>query len=105
MNEIRFIEYLRENTTTPLAHIHCWGLEKDSPQQLGPFITMDFVPGIRLSTFLKRPTNNKDEAAILNPDLYEAILDAIYEQIADYMRQMSLLTFTRIAAISTDHDS
>jgi hypothetical protein len=46
-NEVLFIEYLREYTTIPLPCIRCWGSAAESPQQLGPFIIMDFIEGIR----------------------------------------------------------
>ncbi|KAL2022504.1 hypothetical protein VTK56DRAFT_5111 [Thermocarpiscus australiensis] len=103
-NEVRFIEYLRENTTIPLPHIHCWGSTKESPRQLGPFIIMNFVEGARLSRFLRQPTDDEYEPSVLNPDIDEATLDVIYEQIADYMLQMSRLSFPRIGAISKDDD-
>jgi hypothetical protein len=101
-NEVRAIEYLREKTTIPLPHIHCWGSTKESPRQLGPFIVMDFVDGTRLSRFLRQPFDDESEPVILNKDVDEATLDTIYEQIADYMLQMSRLSFSRIGAISRD---
>lgn len=66
---------------------------------------MDFVPGARLSTFLKQPTDDEYEAAILHPDLSETTLDVVYEQIADYVLQLSRLAFFRIGAVSRDDTS
>lgn len=95
-NEVRFIEYLREYTTIPLPCIRCCGSADESPQQLGPYIIMDFIEGTRLSTFLKQPTEDDQADMILNPNIDEATLDTIYDQIADYMLQISRLEFPLI---------
>ncbi|KAK4114335.1 hypothetical protein N656DRAFT_835974 [Canariomyces notabilis] len=81
-----------------------WRDEKvaNEPRQLGPFIIMDFVEGTRLLRFLRQPFDDESEPVILNKDVDEATLDTIYEQIADYMLQMSRLSFSRIGAISRD---
>ena len=101
-NEVGIIEYLREHTTIPLPRIRCWGLTEESPQQLGPFIIMDFIEGTRLSTFLKQPTEDEDAEMILNPAMDEGTLDIIYDQLADYVLQISRLEFPLIGAISKD---
>ena len=105
VNEVRVIEYLREHTTIPLPCIRFWGLEDESPARLGPFMIMDFIQGVRLSTFLKQPTEDDQADLILNPDISEATLDTIYDQIADYILQISRLGFSSIVAISKDEAS
>jgi hypothetical protein len=101
-NEVQIMEYLRKNTDIPLPRVHSWGLIAESPQQLGPFIIMDYVDGTLLSTVLKQPDQ---EDVVLNPNIDNTTLDKIYHQIAHYMLQLSQLTFTRIGAISKDHAS
>lgn len=101
-NEVHTIAYLREHTTIPLPYIHHWGAAEESPQQLGPFIIMDFVEGTRLSTFLKQPDENGDAEMVLNPAIDEATLDVVYDQLASYMLQLSRLEFPLIGAISQD---
>lgn len=54
-NEVQIMEYLRRNTDIPIPRVHSWGLVAESPQQLGPFIIMDYVNGTLLSTILKQP--------------------------------------------------
>ena len=66
---------------------------------------MDFIDGMLLSTILKQPTENIQDSQILNPNIDSTTLDIIYHQIADYMLQLSQLTFTCIGAISMDHTS
>ncbi|MCJ1341267.1 hypothetical protein MMC09_006563 [Bachmanniomyces sp. S44760] len=104
-NEVQIIEYLGAHTSIPLPHILSWGLTEESPQQLGPFIIMDFIDGICLSTFLMQPTKTDQEDLILRPDINEATLDTIYDQLADYLLQISRLDFCSIGAISKDRTS
>ncbi|KAG7290674.1 hypothetical protein NEMBOFW57_000677 [Staphylotrichum longicolle] len=80
-NEVRVIEYLRENTTIPLPRVQCWGSADVSPAQLGSFMIMDFVEGIRLSTLLKEPNDDDQADFILNPAIEEATLDTIYDRL------------------------
>lgn len=76
------IDHLRKSTTIPLPQVLSWGLARGSPQQLGPFIIMEFVNGTDL---LKQPTENNQEEVMLDPSIDEAKLDTVYDQIADYM--------------------
>lgn len=102
-NEVHIMEYLSQNSTIPIPRIHSWGLTVESPNQLGPFIIMDYVDGTLLSTLLKEPNENDQDPPILNKNIDNTMLDKIYYQIADYMFQLSQLTFTRIGAISKNH--
>ncbi|EFY87339.1 hypothetical protein MAC_06574 [Metarhizium acridum CQMa 102] len=104
-NEALVMEYISQNTTIPVPHIHSWGLTAESPQKFGPFIIMDFVEGTLLSTVLKQPTKSDQEDPILNPDIDTKALDTIHLQIASYILQLSQLPFTRIGAISKEHGS
>ncbi|KFH45410.1 hypothetical protein ACRE_037780 [Hapsidospora chrysogenum ATCC 11550] len=101
-NEVRTIQFLHQHTTIPVPCIRCWGLAEESPHQLGPFIIMDFIDGARLSTFLKQPSEDEDADLILNPNIDEEIPDTIYNQLADYVLQLSRLDFSQIGAISQD---
>lgn len=101
-NEMRIIEYLRQHTTMPLPCIRCWGSAEESPANLGPFIIMDFIEGIKLSTLLKQPPEDEDAEIVLDPAADTSTLDIIYEQLADYIHQISQLEFPLIGAISMD---
>lgn len=101
-NEVQFMKYLSQNTTIPLPRVVSWGLTEESPQQLGPFIIMDYIDGTRLSTILKQPTENDQEDVVLNPDIDNTSLEIVYDQIAGYMIQLSELDFSSIGAISED---
>ncbi|EFY88801.1 hypothetical protein MAC_05236 [Metarhizium acridum CQMa 102] len=101
-NEVHIIEYLRQHTTIPLPCIRCWGLAEESPQQLGPFIIMEFIDGIKLSRFLKQLTEDENAEIILDPAIDDETLDVIYDQLADYIFQISQLEFPLIGAVSKD---
>lgn len=104
-NEVMVMNYLREHTNIPVPRVRCWGLTEESPQQLGPFIIMDFVEGECLGRFLAQPTEDDTELVFLDPNVDEANLDTIYEQIASFLLELSRLEFPRIGAISKDATS
>ncbi|KAF1970383.1 hypothetical protein BU23DRAFT_649967 [Bimuria novae-zelandiae CBS 107.79] len=91
-----------EKTTIPVLRVSSWGLTVDSPQRLGPFIIMDFVEGTTLTTLLKQPTETEQDEVILATDVDDEKLDYVYEQLADYMLQLSRLNFPKIGALAKD---
>jgi serine/threonine protein kinase len=101
-NEVQIMDCLSQNTTIPLPRVYSWGFTAESPQQFGPFIIMDYVEGTLLSTFLKKPMERDQEDIVLNPSIDDSKMNKIYRQIADYLLQLSQLTFTHIGAISKD---
>lgn len=104
-NEVTVMNYVREHTNIPVPRVRCWGLTEESLQQLGPFIIMDFVEGQNLGCFLAPPTKDKTKLVYLDPNVDEVKLNAIYEQIASFMLDLSCLEFPRIGAISKDAKS
>lgn len=100
--EVQVMKFLSQNTTIPLPRLISWGLTADSPRQLGPYIIMDYVEGTNLSEILKKPTLDKQEKHILNPDIDDTTLDIIYRQIAGFMLQLYEFDFTHIGSISED---
>lgn len=80
-------------------------MTKDSPAHLGPFMIMEFVDGLSLATILQQPTENAQDEVVLKTDVDDTKLDYIYEQLADYMLQLSRLDFTTIGAITKNSSS
>ncbi|KAI0388938.1 phosphotransferase enzyme family protein-like protein [Xylariaceae sp. FL0594] len=101
-NEVMTINYLRHHTSIPIPKVRCWGLTEESPQQLGPFIIMDFAEGKDLSDLLQQPTEDEQEEIVLDPNIDEAKLDIVYDQIAGFMLELARLEFPRLGAISKD---
>ena len=99
-NEVQFLKFLSENTTIPVPRVVSWGTIEESPQGLGPFMIMDYVHGTSLATLLKQPTKTEQEEVILATDIDDAKLDPVYEQLADYMLQLSRLDFSTIGAVT-----
>ena len=104
-NEVQVLEFLREKTTIPVPRVVSWGMTKDSPAHLGPFMIMEFVDGLSLATILQQPTENARDEVVLKTDVDDTKLDYIYEQLADYMLQLSRLEFTTIGAITKNSSS
>jgi hypothetical protein len=46
--EVEISRFIKRNTIIPIPTIHMWGLSKDNPLGLGPFIIMDFIHGASL---------------------------------------------------------
>jgi hypothetical protein len=101
-NEVMIINYLSEYTSIPVPRVYHWGFTEESPQQLGPFMIEEFMEGENLGDILKKPTGNEADPAILDPDIDEAKLNIVYEQVAGFMLELSRLEFPRIGAISKD---
>lgn len=96
------MNYLSEHTSIPIPRVYYWGCTKESPQQLGPFMIEEFMEGENLGDVLKKSTGDESDPAILDPDIDEAKLNIVYEQIAGFMLELSQLEFSRIGAISKD---
>ena len=104
-NEVEAMSYIRQHTSIPVPRVRSWGLTKDSPGELGPFIIMDFIPGESLGEFLATPCDDKTEPPVLDPDVDEGKLDIIYDQLATFMLELSSPKFPRIGALSKDQAS
>ncbi|KAI1766385.1 phosphotransferase enzyme family protein-like protein [Hypoxylon sp. FL1150] len=104
-NEVMVMQYLSKHTTIPIPPIRFWSLTKESPRQLGPFIIMDKMAGQDLSGFLKQPTEDKGQEKVLDPEIDQAKLDYVYDQIADFLLQLSRLEFSHIGALSKNDES
>ncbi|KAH3969883.1 hypothetical protein HBH64_151780 [Parastagonospora nodorum] len=104
-NEFHFLQFLSEKTTIPIPKVTSWGTTEDSPQHIGPFMIMDYVDGISLATILKQPTETEQDEVILKTDVDDKKLEYVYEQLADYILQLSKLDFSTIGALSKNPSS
>ncbi|KAI8943305.1 hypothetical protein NX059_001325 [Plenodomus lindquistii] len=98
-HEVRVLEYLREKTRLPVPRVTSWGLTNDSPQNLGPFIIMDRIEGTSLTTLLKQPI---EDEVLMRDDIDTSKLDYVYEQLAEFVLEISKVDFGEIGAISKD---
>ncbi|KAF2474404.1 phosphotransferase enzyme family protein-like protein [Lindgomyces ingoldianus] len=104
-SEVQVLEYLREKTKLPVPRVTSWGLTNESPRNLGPFIIMDRIDGTSLTTLLKQPVQSEEDEVILRDDIDDAKLDYVYEQLAEFMIELSRLGFDAIGAIAKNSDT
>lgn len=68
-NEVMVLKFLSEKTSIPIPQVYHWGLTKESPQQLGPFIIEELMEGEDLGDLLKAPIKDQADPIILDPHL------------------------------------
>ncbi|KAF4158940.1 hypothetical protein CNMCM6936_004730 [Aspergillus lentulus] len=95
---MRFLEF---PTSIPVPHILHYGMAKESPDELGSFIIMEYIEHeYDFVDALNTPGIPDDERPILDPQLSEERLIFAYGQMADIMLQLSKHTFTEIGCIA-----
>lgn len=102
--EVQILQYLRENTNLPVPFVNSWGLTDESPSNLGPFIIMDYIDGTALTTLLRKPAQSEEDNVILRDDIDDSKLDYVYEQLAEFMIELSRPDFDAIGAITKTSD-
>lgn len=89
--------FLKRHTTVPVPYILYYSMTKDSLDELGPFIIMEYIEHeYDLVDALNTPGIPDDERPILDPQIPEERLMSAYRQMADIMLQLSKHTFTEI---------
>ena len=61
---------------------------------------MGYVEGERLSSLLKQPTADENGDVVLNAHFDENVLDTVYQQIAEFLLQITTFNFNSTGAIS-----
>ena len=97
--EIEAIDLIREKTTIPVPKIYAWGLAKANPFGLGPFMLMEFIPGIELPTKFCG-----DKLDILQEDIPDRDVEFVYRQVANFMLQLFAIDFPRIGSLAYASD-
>jgi hypothetical protein len=60
---------------------------------------MEYKIGTSLLEYLQQPTESNQDTVMLAPEVNDTKVDLVYEQITDYLLQLSQLDFTTIGAI------
>ncbi|CDM31542.1 hypothetical protein DTO013E5_2174 [Penicillium roqueforti] len=104
-NEVVIMRYLHDATSIPVPFIlHC-GSKKESPLELGPFITMEYVEhDTNMYDLLNIPNYPPEKRGRLNPDINEDTLQALYGELAGILLQLSKVDFPRIGSLSRVDD-
>ncbi|CAI7593206.1 unnamed protein product [Penicillium discolor] len=94
--EVEAIDLIRKKTTIPVPKIYAWGLAKANPFGLGPFMLMEFIPGVYLPNKL---CGGRSEG--LQEDIPDRDVEFIYRQVANFMLQLFAIDFSRIGSLPT----
>ncbi|OAA53512.1 Protein kinase-like domain protein [Niveomyces insectorum RCEF 264] len=85
--EVETMRLIRERTTVPVPDIKHWGLAADNPLGLGPFIIMDFVPGVPLESVLCNPDADH-HFRLIREDISDDTMAFLYRQFAAIQLQL-----------------
>lgn len=89
--------YVAQHTQVPVPKTFHHGVDSD----IGPFLIIQDLESRRgMSQALEAPREDPNETAILDPDISESKLKALYVKIARYVLQLAQPTFPRIGALA-----
>lgn len=99
--EVSVMRFLEFHTSIPVPHILRYGMAEESPDELGPFIIMEYIDHkYDLVDALNTPGIPDDERPMLDPQIAEERLIFAYGQMAGIMLQLSKHTFAQIGCIA-----
>ncbi|KAJ0415264.1 hypothetical protein BJY00DRAFT_293772 [Aspergillus carlsbadensis] len=105
-NEVATMRYLYDQTSIPVPFVHHWATWKESPLELGPVIIMDYIKhDTNMYDALNTPGCPKEDRGILDPDISEAKLEALYSEVASVLLQLSRPSLPRIGSLNQVDDS
>lgn len=93
--EVEVLSLIRNNTTIPVPYIRAWGRAAENPLGLGPFIIMDFIDGVAVSSLLRAGK----ETRLLGEDISDTDIEFLYRQFAGLLLQLFRLNFDRIGSL------
>ncbi|GAM91209.1 hypothetical protein ANO11243_092560 [Dothideomycetidae sp. 11243] len=102
IREVGAMQEVCRMSSLPVPRIHAWGLSAQNRLGLGPYILMDYVQGIRLSSLWRA----SPESNMIRSDIPEADLRRVYSQISKYMLQIAAFSPGIIGSFlpRTQHD-
>ncbi|KAI0423387.1 kinase-like domain-containing protein [Xylaria sp. FL1042] len=95
-NEVRWMQYFEEKHIAPVPHIYSWHA-KSGPDEMDPYILMDFVEGENLNTCLARW-----EASASASD--EEKKRFAFQQLATILLELNCSRFDKIGSITKAAD-
>ncbi|KAH1350474.1 hypothetical protein KXX63_003911 [Aspergillus fumigatus] len=99
--EVSVMRFLEFHTSIPVPHILRYGMAEESPDELGPFIIMEYIDHkYDLIDALNTPGIPDDERPMLDAQIAEERLIFAYGQMAGIMLQLSKHTFAEIGCIA-----
>ena len=96
--EVSALNIIHNTTTIPVPIVRAWGPAASNSLGLGPFIMMDFISGVSLSSLLQDP-NAERPSRVIRDDLSDSDIEVIYRQLANFLLQLFKLNFDRIGSL------
>lgn len=81
--EVEALNLIRQRTSIPVPQVHAWGLSKDNPLSLGPFILMEYINGVSLTRLFTR-----EGSSLLKEDIPDCDVEFVYRQMANLLLQL-----------------
>ncbi|KAH8706082.1 hypothetical protein GQ44DRAFT_819114 [Phaeosphaeriaceae sp. PMI808] len=92
--EVQVLNLIRQHTNIPVPRVKAWGRAVDNTLGLGPFIIMDLIEGVSVSTLFRASKNER----LLKEDINDHNIESIYKQYARILMQLFKLDFERIGS-------
>lgn len=100
--EIATMSFIRHYTTIPVPKVHHWGLARQNPLGLGPYIITDFIEGIPLATLWNYDLDfSKDH----DSDIAEGHLREVYKQLSSFALDLAERDFPTVSSVVHDYHS
>ena len=96
--EVSALNLIRSMTTIPVPRVRAWGPAASNTLGLGPFIMMDFINGVSLSSLLQDP-NAERPSRVMREDISDSDIEVIYRQLANFLLQIFKLDFDQIGSL------
>ncbi|CAG7949020.1 unnamed protein product [Penicillium olsonii] len=100
--EVSALNIIHDTTTIPVPKVRAWGYASSNSLGLGPFIMMDFIDGVGLSSLLQDPKAEKS-SRVVREDISDSDIEIIYRQLANFLLQLFKLDFDQIGSLPSPH--
>lgn len=96
--EVAALNLIRDRTNIPVPKVYAWGPAASNPLGLGPFIMMDFIEGVNLSSILQDPEAER-RSRVMRDDISDSDIEQIYRQMANILLQLFRLDSNQIGSL------
>lgn len=103
--EVSIMRFIEQHTGIRVPHVLHYGMTKESPVGLGPFIIMEYIENDSdLVDALNIPGRSDDDRPILDPDIAGERRRSVYSEMAELVLRLARNSFSQIGCISTNED-
>ncbi|KAJ5109393.1 hypothetical protein N7456_006068 [Penicillium angulare] len=103
--EVAIMRYLCDQTSIRVPFVYHWGSKESCPLELGSYIIMEYIEhDSSMYDVLNIPGCLKNQRGMLNPDIDEDTLQALYKEMASVLLRLSRPSFPHIGSFSQVDD-